>query len=230
MYIKSVSYTHLDVYKRQAKETLRLAYQYAEALSELPGSKTKLSNEWVKSAMAGKNWLRGFRKRHPTLSLRKPEPTSLARATSFNRENVKKFFDNLNLVMERHKFTADKIYNLDGTGNSTVHTPPKILCAKGTKQVGSVTSGERGLNITMLTCINAIGNSVPPMIIFPRVNFKQNMLIGAPNGSIGGANPTGWSTEALFVHFLKHFIKHIKPSKDEKVLIINAHTWSAQST
>lgn len=58
------------------------------------------------------------------------------------------------------------------------------------------------------------------MIIFPRVNFKQNMLIGAPTGSIGGAHQTGWSTEDIFVIFLKHFIEHVKRSKENKVLII----------
>jgi hypothetical protein len=32
--------------------------------------------------------------------------------------------------MSRHKFSANKIYTLDKTGNSTVHIPPKIICAK----------------------------------------------------------------------------------------------------
>jgi hypothetical protein len=41
--------------------------------------------------------------------------------------------------MSRHSFTANNIYNLEETGNSTVHVPPKIICAKGIKQVWSVT-------------------------------------------------------------------------------------------
>jgi hypothetical protein len=87
---------------------------------------------------------------------------------------------------------------------ATVHVPPIILCAKGTKQVGSVTSGERGINVTIIAAINAIGNHVPPMLIFPRVHFKHHIRIGAPAGSIGGANPSGWSNEVLFVKYLNH--------------------------
>lgn len=216
-YLKRSAALHYGLTK---KNTLKLAFNYAKALSEEPDSKTKIPKEWVAAESAGEFWLRGFRKRHPSLSLRKPEATSLARATSFNKENVKSFFDNLEVVLERHKFQPNEIYNLDETGNSTVHAPPKILCTKGMKQVGSVTSGERGLNITMIACVNAIGNSIPPMLIFPRVNFKQHMIIGAPNGAIGGANPTGWSNEDLFVDYLKHFIDHVKPTKEKPVLLI----------
>lgn len=216
-YLKQSAIYHYGLTK---KDTIKLAFQYAKALSEQPNSGTKLPKEWIEAEAAGEFWLRGFRKRHPSLSLRKPEATSLARATGFNKENVKKFYDNLKMVMDRHKFHANDIYNLDETGNSTVHVPPKIICAKGTKQIGSVTSGERGVNITMIACINAIGNSIPPMLIFPRVNFKEHMLIGAPNGSIGGANPSGWSNEGLFVDYLKHFIKHVKPNIEKPTLLI----------
>jgi hypothetical protein len=76
-----------------------------------------------------------------------------------------------------------------------------------------VTSGVRGTNVTMIVAVNAIGNHVLPMLIFPRVHFKDHMLIGAPTASIGGANPTDWSNENLFVDYLKHFIACEKPCK-----------------
>jgi hypothetical protein len=72
------------------------------------------------------------------------------------------------------------------------HPPPPIICAKGIKQVRSVTSSEREINVLMIFAVNAIGNHVPPMLVFPREQFKDHMLSGAPEASIGGANPTGW--------------------------------------
>jgi hypothetical protein len=33
---------------------------------------------------------------------------------------------------------CNKVYNLDETGNSTVYVLPRIICAKGMGQVGSV--------------------------------------------------------------------------------------------
>jgi hypothetical protein len=89
---------------------------------------------------------------------------------------VKGFFENLRELMSRHIFTANKIYNLDETDNSTIHVPPKIICDKEIKQVGSVTSGERGMNVKMIVVVTAIGIHVPPIFIFPRVHFKYHML------------------------------------------------------
>jgi len=110
----------------------------------------------------------------------------MSRATSFNKFNVSAFFNNLINCLSRSHFTPDRIYNLDETGNSTVHVPPKIIATKGTKQVGCMTSGERGLNVTMICAINAAGNHIPPLIIFPRKKCTEPMLLQIPPGSIGG--------------------------------------------
>jgi hypothetical protein len=42
------------------------------------------------------------------------------------------------------KFTADRVYNIDETGVSTVVLSPNIVAQIGTKQVGQAISGERG--------------------------------------------------------------------------------------
>lgn len=46
------------------------------------------------------------------------------------------------------------------------------------------------------------------------------MLIRAPEGSIGGVSPPGWSSESMFVIFLQHFIKYTKPTKEQPVILI----------
>jgi hypothetical protein len=83
-----------------------------------------------------------------------------------------------------------------------------------------VTSGERGINVTLIVAVNAVGNHVPPMLVFPREHFKDHTLSGAPAASVGGANPTGWSNENLFTDYLKHFITYEKPCKEDPALLI----------
>ena len=65
--------------KLQVKQ---LVYKFA-----LSKNKT-IPNNWLRNKPAGEDWLKGFRNRHKTLSLRLPEATSIARASAFNKHNV----------------------------------------------------------------------------------------------------------------------------------------------
>jgi hypothetical protein len=142
-----------------------LAYQYAAA------NKLKYPQQWDENKLAGRKWMRVFLKKYREhITLRKPEYTSLAWSTSFSKFNVQQFFNNVKAIHEKHgPFPPHRVYNVDETGLSTVHVPPKMLAIK---QLGSMTSGERGQSITMIAAINAVGNHLPPMLIFPRVHFK----------------------------------------------------------
>lgn len=74
-----------------------------------------------RNGRAGEQWLQNFRKRHPEISLRQPESTSLARARGFNRPQVERFFTNLQTVMEKYKFTKSMVWNVDETGIQNIH-------------------------------------------------------------------------------------------------------------
>ncbi|KAF2890048.1 hypothetical protein ILUMI_16125, partial [Ignelater luminosus] len=165
-------------------------------------------------------WIYLFRQRHNNIGLQTPEATSLGRATSFNKTHVALFFKNLKEVIEKHNLTALQIYNCDETGVTNVHKPPKILAPKHQKQVGKVTSAERGALVTMCVAICANGTFVPPFFIFPRKNFKALMLTGTPTGSSGAAYPTGWMTEDNFLEFINHLVKIVHCSLENKILLI----------
>lgn len=163
----------------------RLAYDVAENLKiPHPFSKT--------SKIAGKDWLKGFMKRH-SLSVRVPQATSMTRLVGFNKPRVDNFFSIYKEILTKFEFRPSTIWNMDETGVTTVQKPTKVVTEKGKKQVGKVTSGERGELVTTLCCMNAVGNFIPPMFIFPRKIMRESFMEGAPPQSIGDVSDSGWT-------------------------------------
>ncbi|XP_018332973.1 uncharacterized protein LOC108742303 isoform X2 [Agrilus planipennis] len=174
------------------KEIRKLAFELAIS------NNLKVPKSWESNKLAGPDWFTSFLTRHPSLSIRTPESTSLARATSFNQHNVKTFFDNLESVITRYGIQPHDIWNMDETGETTVQKPSKVVARKGFKQVGAITSAERGTLVTLAAAVSGGGNSVPPFFVFPRVHFKDHFIRDGPIGCKGGSNPSGWMTEELF--------------------------------
>lgn len=130
------------------------------------------------------------------------------------------FFKKYNELLTRHHFTQSAIWNMDETGITTVQKPNRVLARRGTKQVSAMTSTKRGVLVTVATAVNAIGNSIPPMFIFPRKRFKDHFIRDGPIGSVGSANGSGWMQEDDFHIFLEHFKVHVRPSRENKCLIL----------
>ena len=172
-------------------------------------------------ASAGKKWLRAFLKRHPVLSMRTPQGISAARVKAFTPENVAKFFDIYEPTLGKVNHKAHRIFNVDETGITTVqHKHSKVLAMKGKKQVTALTSSERGNLITIVTCMNAAGTYVPPLIVFLRKNMKEELMDGAPAGSVSACHPSGWIQTHIFTQWFDHFVKFTKPSVEDPVLLI----------
>nr|XP_023025527.1 uncharacterized protein LOC111513537 [Leptinotarsa decemlineata] len=169
--------------------------------------------------MAGRDWLHAFMTRH-NISIRKAEATSINRITAFNKTEISLFFELLGQLMEKHRFVPKNIYNSDKTGISTVQTPGKILATKGQKRVGSITSLERGKNITLMCAMSAAGSYIPPMFIFHRKRLTPLLEEDGPAEALYKCSDNGWINENLFLEWLVHFKQHAKPSADEPILLI----------
>lgn len=217
-----------DYYKKCAllfyglttKDCRRVAFEMARY------NNIKMPPSWETNQTAGIDWLRGFRRRHPELSLRKPEACSLARATSFNKESVKTFYNNLEDAIKRNPAFSDgcRVFNLDETGTTTVQKPHKVMAPKGHKNLCKVTSGEKGVLCTTCCIISAGGQALPPVIIFPRKKVNPRMGIGTPPGTLILAAQSGWMNNDLFVDVMKHYIKHSNSSlENQSILIMDNH-------
>lgn len=203
-----------------SSEARQIAYRLALDLN----LKNKFSDP---DQLAGKDWLQNFMKRNPQLSLKKPEKTSTSRIYSFTESSMNKFYDLLEKTMKENNITSpDQVWNCDETPVSTVPKGwRKVIATKGSRQVGTMTHGERGEHVTAHICFSAAGKYMPPLVIFPRKKFNSDFLKGKPEGSTVEFYPSGYMTSDIFHRWMSHFISFTKPSPDRKMLLtFDGHT------
>ena len=203
----------LRFYGMTIKTLRELAYQYAMKNN----IKHRFSDE---TKMAGVDWARSFMSRH-NLVLRTPQKTSVGRIMGFNKPQVSIFFDNLTELMTKFQFPPSRVFNMDESGIPTVpNKVPKVISPKGKKLVGKVVSADRGQSVTVVCCMSAAGNYIPPAIIFPRKRDRPELMHGAPPGSVMFLSDSGYINSNLFVDWLKHFQHHCQPTNSNPVLLI----------
>ena len=112
-------------------------------------------------------WWASFNRRHPQLTLRMAEPVSVARTVGTRAEIIQRYFDLLEKTLVQYDL-LDKpasIFNMDETGLSLGPVGPKVVSRKGIKHPVSTTTGNKS-QITVVSCVNAAGYVIPPMVIF----------------------------------------------------------------
>ncbi|KAG8308789.1 hypothetical protein J6590_101480 [Homalodisca vitripennis] len=69
------------------------------------------------------------------------------------------------------------------------------MSVKGKKQVGKLSTAERGRNVTLLLSINTAGDMfIAPLFVFQRVRMDIELSKDAPLGRVFDAQPSGWIT------------------------------------
>ena len=196
------------------KDIKRMAFNLAE--------RNGINHPFGNTKAAGRGWLDLFLQRHKnTLSVRRPTGTSFARAKGFNKESVDNFFTLLEKEYEKHNFPANRVFNVDETGLTVVQNKvADVVGRKGKRQIASLTSMERGSLVTLIACMSAGGDFVPPMLIFPRKNMNIQLMKGTPPGSISAVHPSGWVQASLFAQWFRHFMDTVKPSASSPVLLV----------
>ena len=164
-------------------------------------------------------------RRYPRLSLRKPQPLSVARARAGTDEAIKAFFEKLGGIYCRLNLLSKPmlVFNCDETGITVVHSPGRVITEMGRKKVWSLTSGERGKTHTVMTCVSAAGLSIPPMIIYPRVRLTEGLKTGAHPGPFFACSKSGWITQELFLEWFRFFVRSIPPTRPV-LLIFDGHS------
>ncbi|KAJ8934808.1 hypothetical protein NQ318_010222 [Aromia moschata] len=103
---------------------------------------------------------------------------------------------------------------------TTTNKPPKVLSISGKKQVGIISSAERGQLTTVICCCNATGSFIPPFMIFARKRMQERLLDGAPPGTQATCTPNGGTNGETFLLWLKMFVEYVRLSETKRVVLL----------
>ncbi len=170
-------------------------------------------------------WWQSFNKRHPILTLKTSTTLSTARARASSATNLKNYYELLEETLKKYCLKDDPplIFNMDESGFPLDPKPLKGVFVKGEKNPCSVTAGDK-TQITVVGCVSASGQCLPPMIIFPRKKMKPELGVGEVPGTIYGLVQKGWMTQELFMlWFDRHFLRYA-PATRPILLLLDGHS------
>ncbi len=177
------------------------------------------------SKTVSSGWWSSFIGRHPKLALRTPATLSLARASASDRNVLESYFDELESTLEANEL-MDKpclIYNMDETGMPLDPKPLKVVTRKGHKNPSQISSGIKS-QVTVVGCVSAGGQCMPPMVIWDRKNLPPELAVGEVPGTIYGLSSKGWIDQELFrLWFCKHFLRYAPPVRP-LLLLLDGHS------
>ncbi|XP_035700290.1 histone-lysine N-methyltransferase, H3 lysine-79 specific-like [Branchiostoma floridae] len=178
-----------------------------------------------KDSGPGKRWWKGFKGRHPDLSLRSPDQLDKERAAFSTAGVVFEHFERLEQILTDAK-AKDKrphvIYNADETGMDLSAKVSKVIVPKGWKRSPSRRVGGRD-HVSALVCISAAGQTVPPMIIYNKAFPGGKYTEGGPANALYAYSDSGFIDDELFERWFKlSFLKHCTSDRPV-ILILDQH-------
>lgn len=168
--------------------------------------------------LPGKGWFHSFLKRHPSITLRVPDPVSSASA-NVAVTDIFKWFDSIeNYLLENDYFSIlsdpSRIFNGDETNFMLCPKTKSVLAAKGSKNIYEVDRGLAKSNLTVMFSFSASGIMTPPMIIYPYKRVREEIRSTVPDTWGYGISENGWMTKQTFYEYIsKVFYPHLRDNK-----------------
>ena len=182
-----------------------------------------------KDGIPGRGWLRWFRNRHPELTLRSPQGLEEGRARGVNPSSVTSFYDNLQKAYEQHEYSPSHIWNADESGAQVGRNGggTLVFAQRGSKSVHTIIPNSKE-HLTVLLCVNAIGDHVPNFYIFKRKRKSRNYIIRCEPEAVFAMQQNGWMIAFLFLTWISRFLSIIGErygisEENRHLLVLDGH-------
>jgi hypothetical protein len=166
--------------------------------------------------MPGLDFVPGFLRRHPTLSVRKANLVKRSRA-AVTHEIVKEFFAKFAVSAEgippSHIFNYDETYLQENPGCV------KAIYRKGTKHAEHVRNHSK-TSISCMICASGTGWLLPPYVVYRGVNVYAAWCKGGVKNARYSSTKSGWFDTFTFTDWFKNlFLPAVRRLEGRKLLL-----------
>ena len=118
-----------------------------------------------------------------------------------NKQSIQHYYDLLEATLKENNLTdcPGQIYNMDEIGMPLDPRGPNVVAKAGQKKIRYRQSGKKE-QITIIGCGNAVGQSIPPMVIFEGKYLNHEWTIGEIPGTLYGMSGKGWTDHQHFLN------------------------------
>ena len=122
----------------------------------------------------GKDWVGRFLRRHHELVSVRPRSIDAVRVKDTSPERLQRWFDDLKKVLAEFNIKPENIYNMDESGSAIGEKEVRrCIINSGIHQKFQAKPGRQEW-VSVVECICADGNVVPPLVIFKAKNCQHN--------------------------------------------------------
>lgn len=148
--------------------------------------------------------------RNQSLSIRKPEALSAARASGMNPTLVSRWFKEYDSLLTelQIKDVPSHIWNCEESGLHGYFVSKKVITEAG-KPCFQVTGGEKGEPTTVLAGFNAAGTFTPVMVIFKGKRVRAEWVCGSPDQAVIRASENGWVNSQIFLEWGQKYVAQV---------------------
>jgi hypothetical protein len=154
-------------------------------------------------------WVRRFLKRHKEheFVLCLQESLEIGRFQANKQEVIRTYFKKLFAALAKYRIDPADCYNMDETGFRIGVGGKKRVVTRNARRRAFAPSSTNSDYVTVVECVSAGRNAIPPLVILPGKNFMESWVINTdmPEDFSLAVSDSGYTNDQLCLQWLKHF-------------------------
>jgi hypothetical protein len=175
----------------------------------------------------GKSWLDRFRAHHPDIQGVWTRKIDGSRHKAMSVETVKTWFDAVTELRLQHKYTPERIYNMDESGFAVGESQSSRALVNIREDSSWKVVPGRQQWITAIDCISAGGSALPPLLIFKAKHTNTGWIPAhAPPDWRFSTSNSGWTSDSHTYEWLITVFEPLTRPADpslHRLLVMDGH-------